>query len=90
LLYGSDTPVAEAAAFALGQIGGADAAKTLQGAMTRINGPVRVAVTTAGERPREDAFSLYNALTATSVTEPVRLAALHGIIAAETSLSRPR
>jgi len=41
-----------------------------------------------GERPQ--ALALYNTLTATGIPKPLRLAAMRGIIAAETSLSRPR
>jgi len=39
---------------------------------------------------RDQALALYNTLIRTDMPKPVRLAAMHGIIAAEVSLNRPR
>jgi hypothetical protein len=91
--------VAQAAAAALGRISGAQAAKTLQESLSRTKGPVRMAVADAclvcaegllAQGDRAQALALYNTLTAADVPKPVRLAAMHAIIGAETSLSRPR
>jgi HEAT repeat protein len=99
LLNDSDPEVGRAAASALGRISGVEAAKTLQSGLGKTKGAVRMAVADAGllcaeglleKGQRAEALSLYNTLIATDVPKPVRLAAMHGIIAAETSLSRPR
>jgi len=39
---------------------------------------------------REQALALYTSLSAAGVPQPVRLAAMQGIIREETSISRPR
>jgi HEAT repeat protein len=99
LIYDADPQVAQAAAAALGRISGAQAAKTLQESLSRTKGPVRMAVADAclvcaegllAQGDRAQALALYNTLTAADVPKPVRLAAMHAIIGAETSLSRPR
>jgi hypothetical protein len=99
LLTDPDTEVAQAAAAALGKVSGPEAAKTLQHALVRTQGPVRTAVAGAclvcaegllARGDRTQAFAVYNTLTAPDIPKPVRLAAMRGIIAAETSLSRPR
>lgn len=99
LLYAADGDVAQAAAAALGNIGNTQAAHALRDGLRRTKAQVRTAVAdgclicaenllTVGER--EEALALYNSLTAIDMPKPARLAAMHGIIAAETSLSRPR
>jgi HEAT repeat protein len=99
LLYDSDVEVAQAAAASLGAVSGPDAAKALQDALTKTKDPVRTAAAGAclvcaegllASGERDQALALYNTLTATNMPKPVRLAAMHGIIAAETSLRRPR
>lgn len=99
LLTASDPQVAAAAAAALGRISGPEAALVLEGALPRSSGPQLAAVADAclicAERllesgGRERAMALYNKLAADDMPKPARLAAMHGIIAAETSLKRPR
>jgi HEAT repeat protein len=99
-LLSSDDPfVAEAAAWALGTISGPESAKALQDGLGKTKGPVRMAVAGAGltcaegllaQGQRSLALSLYDALSRNDIPKPVRLAAMHGTIAAEISLSRPR
>ncbi len=99
LVYSTDPEVARAAAAALGGISGLQASKALQDGLRRTKGPVRTAVADAGllcaegllaKGERDQALALYTALSGPDIPKPVRLAAMHGIIAAETSLSRPR
>jgi HEAT repeat protein len=99
LVYDGDGEVAQAAAAALGRISGPQAASALQDGLGRTKGAVRAAVAGAGlvcaegllvQGAREQALALYGALAGTDVPKPVRLAAMHGIIAAEISLNRPR
>jgi HEAT repeat protein len=99
LLNNPDVETARAAAAALGSIGDAQAAKALQDGLAQTKGPARAAVAAAGlvcaerllaQGSRDPALAFYNTLTRTDVPKPVRLAAMRGIIAAETSLSRPR
>jgi HEAT repeat protein len=99
MLYDADAEVGKAAAAALGQISGPAAAKTLQDGLSRAKGPMRNAVAAAAlvcaermvaQGERAQGLALYSVLTATDVPKSVRLAAMHGIIGAETSLNRPR
>lgn len=99
LLYVADPLVAQAAAWALGNISGPESAKTLQDGLKRTKGPARMAVAGAGlvcaegllsRGERALALSLYDTLSRTGIPKPVRLAAMHGAIAAEISISRPR
>jgi HEAT repeat protein len=99
LMLASDMDVARAAASAIGHISGQAAAKVLTDGLSKTRGPVRTAVADAclvcAERllaagQRDSALALYNVLTARDIPKPMRLAAMHNIIAAETSLSRPR
>ncbi len=99
LLNNADPVVAQAAAAALGNISGLEAAKALQSGLSRTRGAMRTAVAGAGlvcaegllaQGQRAQALDLYSLLARPDVPKPVRLAAMHGIIAAETSLSRPR
>lgn len=99
MMYGADVEVARAAASALGQISGVAAMKDLQAALSKTKGPVRVAVADGGllcaegllaQGMRSEAMAMYTTLSAADIPKPVRLAAMHGIIAAETSTARPR
>ncbi len=99
LLSAQDPLVAEAAAWGLGSISGTDSAKALRDALGKTKGSVRMAVAGAGltcaegllaQGDRTAALSLSETLSRTDIPKPVRLAAMHGTIAAETSLSRPR
>lgn len=99
LMYDADPQVGRAAASALGHISGFDAMKAIQEGLTRTKGEVRAAVADAGllcaegllaTGARDQALAMYNTLTASDIPKPMRLAAMHGIISAETSLSRPR
>lgn len=99
LLAANDQATAQAAAAALGHISGPDSAKTLQAALKHSQGPMRTAVADASlicaegllaSGDRDAALNMYNTLTAPDVPKPMRLAAMHGIINAETSLGRPR
>jgi hypothetical protein len=99
MIYGSDSEVANAAAAALGKIGGASSKKELLAALGKTKGRTRMAVADAclacAERlltdgKREEALSLYASLTAPAVPAPARLAAMSGIIREETSIQRPK
>jgi len=99
LLYDADPEVAQAAAAALGAISGLPAAKVLQQTLGKTKGATRAAVAAAGlvcaegllgQGARDQALALYGALTGADIPKAVRLAVMHAIIAAETSLSRPR
>ena len=99
LLYGADPDVAQAAASALGYIGGPQSAKTIQAGLARTKGPVRTAVAAAGlisaeglmaDGDRKGALALYAALSAPDIPKAARMAALHAVIDAESGLKRPR
>jgi hypothetical protein len=99
LLYAQDVPAAEAAAAALGNISGLQSKKDLVDALGRTKASVRAAVADGclrcaeallAQGERDQALSLYNVLLAPDIPKPMRLAAMQGILAAETSLSRPR
>jgi HEAT repeat protein len=99
LLHDTDAEVAQAAAAALGRISGAQAAKALEEGLGKTKGAVRTAVAGAGlvcaegllaQGERNQALALYNTLARADMPKPVRLAAMHGIIATEVSLDRPR
>jgi HEAT repeat protein len=99
LVYSPDAQAAQAAAAALGKISGIPAANALRSALVRTKDPVRKAVAAAclvcaegllEKGSRAEALSLYDTLTRTTIPKPVRLAAMHGVIAAETALTRPR
>lgn len=98
-VYGADLATADAAAAALGHISGPEASKTLQTALNRTKDPVRTCVARAALQcaenllnsgSRDEGLALYQVLTAANVPKPVRLGAMHAIISAETSTSRPR
>ena len=99
LLYGSDTEVACVAAASLGRISGPSATKTLQDALLKARGVVRKAAAEAclvsaeglmARGDRQGALALYAVLSRPGMPKPVRLAAMHSTIVAETSLTRPR
>jgi hypothetical protein len=99
LMYDGDAEVAQAAATALGRIGDPRATEALQNALAKTKGQVRFAVASAGlvcaegmlaKGERKQALAFYDTLSRMDVPKPIRLAAMHGTIAAETSLSRPR
>lgn len=99
LLHGADPEAAQAAAAALGGISGPQAAKALLDALGQTEGAVRAAAAAGGvvcaeglieKGERDQALNLYNRLAAADIPKSVRLAAMHGIIAAEVSLRRPR
>ena len=99
MIYDADANVARAAAAALGRIGGAPVVKDLQTALAKTSGLTRMAVADASlvcaervlaDGKRDQALTLYAALSASDIPGPVRLAAMHGIIREETSTTRPR
>jgi HEAT repeat protein len=99
LFYGADTEVARAAAASLGLISGPSATKVLQDALLKAKGVVRTAAAEAcmvsaeglmARGDRNGALALYAVLSRPDIPKPVRLAAMHSTIAAETSLTHPR
>jgi hypothetical protein len=99
LVYHADSEVAQAAAWALGKIGGALSANALRDGLVRTKGPVRGALGGAGlvcaegllaQGERGPALDLYGLLSRADMPKPVRLAAMQAIVAAEISLTRPR
>ncbi len=99
MIYGGDPEAANAAAAALGKIGGVSSKKELLGALSKTKGRTRMAVADAAlvcaegllaDGKRNEAMSLYASLSAAGVPTPARLAAMSAIIREETSISRPR
>lgn len=99
LMYGADAEVARAAIASLGRISGPEATATLKAGLTRMKDPLRGDVAAAclvcagvllGKGDRPEAFALYDRLSRPDIPKAVRLAAMHSVIAAETSLARPR
>jgi HEAT repeat protein len=99
LMMSADPEVAEAAALAIGKIGGPGAAKVLLAGLNRTKSSLRTALADAalicaegllakGDRPA--ALALYDALSRPGIPRTARLAAMHSAFAAETSFSRPR
>ena len=98
-LYSTETALAEAAAAALGQIGGPQAIAALKTALVKTKGPARSAAANAtlvaaeglaGSGDRKGALALYSTLSRADLPKPVRLAAMHSTIEVETDLRRPR
>lgn len=92
LLRDGDVEVAQAAAAALGNIGGPVAARTIRDALGKAKGPLRAAVADAGLMcaeslleggDRRGALELYETLSRRDIPKPVRMAALHSAFAAE-------
>jgi HEAT repeat protein len=99
LMGDKDPAVAEVAAYALGRIGTAEAATALTAALPKAKDRMRAAVADAclqcaegmlAAGHRDEALALYSKVTGADIPKPQRLAAMHGIIRAEGSLSRPR
>jgi HEAT repeat protein len=99
LMYDPDPNIAQAAASAVGNIGGAQSVTELKSALSKTKGMTRNTVADAclvgAERlleqgQRDQALALYAFLSAPEIPKPVRLAALNGIIREETSPNRPR
>ncbi len=97
MIYSADADVANAAAAALGSLGGPSSAKELQSALAKTKGMTRMAVADAslvcaerllGEGKRDEALVLYTSLSAPDVPKAARLAAMQGIIREETSINR--
>lgn len=94
-----DSSADDALRGALGKISGLEAVVALEQGLRRAQGAVRSAVAGAGlvcaegllaQGQRDPALALYTTLSGADIPKPVRLAAMRGIIAAETSLGRPR
>jgi len=99
LMYDTDAEVAQAAAAALGYIGGPQATRALQDGLAKTKGPVRTSVAAAGlisaeallaKGDRTGALALYAALSRPDIPKAARMAALHATIDAESGLNRPR
>ncbi len=99
LLYSQNAALAQAAAAALGSIGGLASAKELQAALPRTTGMMKILVADAAlvccERllaagKRDAALGLYAVLSQPATPKAQRLAAMSGIIEEERSLRRPR
>jgi HEAT repeat protein len=83
-----DVEVAQAAAAAVGSIGGPTAAKILRDALARTKGPVRTAVAEAAlvcaeSLDRKAGIELYDTLSRLDIPKPVRMAAMHSAFLAE-------
>jgi HEAT repeat protein len=92
LLNDSDAPTAQAAAWALGRIGGAEAISLLKSRKDLANGRVRTEVLDAylvcarrlvSEGKKADAVTIYRELNAEGMPAPVRRAATLGLKSAE-------
>jgi HEAT repeat protein len=88
LLRDPDAAVAEAAASAIGKIGGPAAAKALRVALGKTKGALRAAVADAGlmcaeSLDRQSALAMYDTLSRLDIPKPVRMAALHSAFTAE-------
>lgn len=99
LMNGPDPEVAQCAAAALGRIGGPQAAKALQEALTRARKGLLPAVAGAclvcaegilAHGDRKQGLAFYELLRREDIPRPVRLAAMHAVIEAEISVTRPR
>jgi len=99
MIYDPNAEVAQAAASALGRIGGLAARKDLLTALGKTSGTTRMVVADAAlccaegflaAGKRDEALALYASLSAADVPKAARLAAMHGIIREETAIGRPR
>lgn len=99
MLHDPSPEVVQAAASALGRIGGLSAKKDLLSALGKTTGVTRMAVADGAlacaeaflaEGKRDEALALYASLSAADVPKAARLAAMHGIIREETGIHRPR
>jgi HEAT repeat protein len=99
MIYGTDAEIANAAAAALGKIGGVSSKKELLAALGKTRGATRMAVAGAAlvcaeqllaDGKRDEALSLYASLSASGVPPAARVGAMSAIIREETSIGRPR
>jgi HEAT repeat protein len=99
LMYAPDAELAQAAAAAIGQIGGTQAIAALRDGLAKTKGGVRSAVAgaalvaadgLAAQGDRSAALAAYSALNRPDLPKSIRLAAMHSTIDVETSLARPR
>jgi HEAT repeat protein len=99
MMYGADADVANAAAAALGKIGGVSSKKELLAALGKTRGTTRMAVADAAlvcaerllaDGKRDEALSLYASMSASGVPLAARVGAMSAIIREETSIGRPR
>lgn len=99
LMHGPDAEVARAAVAAIGSIGTPESAKTLQAALPKAAGMMKMALADAllvcAERmlaagQRDQGLALYAFLSGPEVPKPARHAAMSGIIREERALTRPR
>lgn len=99
LMHGADDDAAQAAIASLGRISGQAAATALQAGLAKTKDPLRSAVAAAclvcaegllSKGDRKQALGLYDRLSRPDIPKPIRLAAMHSTIAAETALGRPR
>lgn len=99
MIYDPNAEVAQAAASALGRIGGLSARKDLLAALSKTSGMTRMIVADAAlscaegflaAGKRDEALALYASLSAADVPKAARLAAMHGVIREETAIGRPR
>ena len=83
LLKDSDPAVVRAAAIALGNIGGEEAAKALQAAGTPevVDAQLRCAEALLADNKKADALAIYKSLAGEQQTKHVRLAATRGMLA---------
>lgn len=98
-LHSSEQETARAAAAALGSIGGPQAQKDLQSALSKTSGLVKLAIADAilicAERylaggQRAEALAIFGSMSSPEIPKPMRLAAMNAIIREETSPTRPR
>jgi HEAT repeat protein len=99
MLYGADAEAGCAAAASLARIGGPSSVKALQEAANKGKGAVKTAalecllVAAEGlmaQGDRKGALAVYTVLSRPEMPKPVRLAAMHSIIAVETAIDRPK
>jgi hypothetical protein len=99
MLYGADAEVGCASAASLARVSGPSAVKALQEAANKGKGAVKTAalesllVAAEGLMTRGDrkgALAVYALLSRPEMPKPLRLAAMHSIIAVETAIDRPK
>jgi HEAT repeat protein len=99
MIHDSDVDVGRAAASALGYIGGESSMKSLQAALPKTKGMLKMAVADASlvcaerlieDGKRDQGMALYTFLSGPDTPKPARLAAMHGIIREESPARRPK
>jgi HEAT repeat protein len=92
LLNDSDNEIVEAAAAALGKIGGNQAAEALEAALAKKTGPLRLKIADAylmcadhfmAKGETASAMKIYEQMYQPTETQPIRMAALHGLVVAD-------